>query len=169
MPTLSEVSTLPIAPETRPGVTPSEVREIFERGLNAKVELDRMADRLAALSSPAMSSGMPMAVRSGKSDPTAQSAMALVELEKTMAQTSESLEKDCETVVRLVSGVRAGMGWSYSQVLEDRYINGLLWKQIAMIEGMSVATVHRYKEAAFEWIAQVGIIRAMEGCGTAEG
>ena len=67
------------------------------------------------------------------------------------------------------AGIIYGMKNGIAGFLEDRYINGLLWKQIAMIEGMSVATVHRYKEAAFEWIAQVGIIRAMEGCGTAEG
>lgn len=149
-------------------MTPAEVGELFERGLRAKLELRRMEERLQALASPAISSGIPQAIRGGKSDPTADAANAMTDLEQSMQETAEALERDVQMNERLSEGIRRGLGPRYGDIIEDRYCRALGWKQVAAINGMAIATVHRYKDTAFEWVASVGPTRAMEGVGNAE-
>lgn len=144
-------------------MTPDDVRDVFERALQARRDLDHMRARIEALSSPSLSSGIPQAISGGRSDPTGTAASALADGEEEMRR----MEAECLSRIgqarRLVAGVRRGLGLTYGDVLHDRYVGGLTWAAVAMVNHISRTTTKRYRDVAFDWIASVGILRAEAG------
>lgn len=159
-------------------VGPLEVKDIFDEAREAKLDLDGMEARQLRIESSSMSSGIPQAVQGGKSDPTAKAGQALAELHDQRRETEALLRERIERARALIEGVRRAFKPKdrsirvgrvrVADILEDYYLNGLAWKQVAALNDVGKATALRVRDMAFEWISFVGVEKAIEGEGVAE-
>ena len=66
-------------------------------------------------------------------------------------------------VQAIITGTRSGLGVIYGDILEDRYIRGLGYEAVALLNGISRTTAIRYRDIAFDSISSVGPNRAKAG------
>lgn len=144
-------------------MTPAEVRDMFESALRAKRETDHIIHRIEALSSPVLSAGIASAVHSGKSDPTAKAGSMLADERDASRKIIAQYQEMTAEVQSIINGTRIGMGVIYGDILEDRYIRGLGYDAVALLNGVSRTTVIRYRDIAFDGIASVGPSKAKTG------
>jgi len=100
--------------------------------------------------------------KSDKSDPTANRAVYNVdELESKLtslrAEESELLERIGFTL-RIIDGIRKGLGAKYADVIEWRYIDLLTWKYIKTL-GVAKSTGYDLIAIACDWVDSIGITR----------
>lgn len=159
-------------------MSPLEVKDIFDEAREAKRDLDSMAARQLRIESSSMSSGIPQAVQGGKSDPTAVAGLALADLNDRRRETEALLNMRIERARELIEGVRRAFKPSAhsakvgraraADILEDYYLHGLAWKQVAALNDIGKATALRVRDTVCEWISYVGFEKAIEGEGVAE-
>ena len=140
-------------------------RERFVQTRKAIIELDGIKALI-------MSDGddwMPPNVHvSGPSDPTA--ARAIRNVDEWSVQLSElrrredELESFIGVTLMLIEAVRDGLGNDYAEILDQRYIDGLKWRDVA-VNGETISrTKGKSKVAiAFDWIDSVGVSRLLRG------
>ena len=80
------------------------------------------------------------------------------------------LRRRCETAeaivgraLRVIEGVRLGMGERYADVLDMRYVDAMPWDEVAQRCGCSERTARRVRDVACDYIDAVGIDGAMDG------
>lgn len=148
-------------------LSPIEVRDIFEHALQTKNDLKHLRKRLEAMQDPSLSGGIPTAIHGGLSDPTANSGTALADYSDEYRQTEARYISELSKVKELCSGIRIGLGLVYGDILEDYYVRGLGWKQVAKANFVSVNTAQRKRDVAFDWVSDVGLEKAIDGYGKA--
>lgn len=97
--------------------------------------------------------------RPGHSDPTAAAA---IRNGAVMEWAQRERDAACETVgdaLEVLAGVEIGLGRTYADVLEFRYIDGFSWGEVCMLVGVSRTTAYRHITAAHNWIDSQGIER----------
>lgn len=146
------------------------VRDLFDAARQARSDLEHMRARLVRLESAGISSGIPQAIGGGgKSDPTATVGLALADYD---SAEHRAVEAQClatiDRALAIIAGLRAGFRISVADVIEDYYLRGLSWGQVAAIEHLGKATCLRLRDLGFDWIAAVGEERAARGEGLAE-
>lgn len=145
-----------------------EVRDIFEASRQAFSDLKHLRERLCRIESISMSSGIPTAIHGGKSDPTATAGMALADFDGESREIEAAAISKINRVKTLCAGIRRGLGLIYGDILEDYYVRGLSWAQVAIVDNVSKPTALRLRNTAFDWVAFVGEDRAAKGIGRAE-
>ena len=103
----------------------------------------------------------------GVSDPTAAKAIRnvdewgeqLVELRKREAE----LEHFIGTTLAIIEAVRDGLGDTYAQLLDARYIDDEPWAHITDDYGITRQYGHYLMNIAFDWIDSVGVSRLLRG------
>lgn len=80
------------------------------------------------------------------------------------------LRRRCETAeaivsraLRVIEGVRSGMGERYADVLDMRYVDAMPWDEVAERLGCAERTARRVRDVACDYIDAVGIDGAMDG------
>ena len=150
-------------------MNPREVRDLFESSRQARQDLDHRRERLVALRAASVSSGIPQAIQGGVSDPTATLGQALADMDGEEQRRTESLLLSrIARAKRLCSGVRRCFRMAAGDVLEDYYVNGLSWAQVAALNSVGRTSAIRLRDVAFEWIATVGEAKAVAGEGMAQ-
>jgi len=104
----------------------------------------------------------------GIGDPTANRAIRNVDvlgdrLEAIRARVEE-LEGFIGLTLRIIEGVRKGLGEDYANLLDQRYIDGLTWRDVTL-NGQSVSpSSGKAKVAlAFDWIDSLGLTKILGG------
>lgn len=103
----------------------------------------------------------------GIGDPTAARAIRnvdewgeqLAELRKREAE----LEHFIGTTLAIIEAVRVGLGDTYAQLLDARYIDDEPWAHITEITGVPRQRGHYMMNIAFDWIDSVGVSRLLRG------
>ena len=104
----------------------------------------------------------------GVSDPTANVAIRNVDewpQKLTELRRRESELKDfIGTTLAVISAVRKGLGDDYADILDQRYIDCLEWRDV-QIDGKTVkrSTGKMRVAVAFDWIDSIGISRLLRG------
>lgn len=80
------------------------------------------------------------------------------------------LRRRCETAeaivglaLRVIEGVRLGMGERYAEVLDMRYVDAMPWDEVAERCGCSERTARRVRDVACDYIDSVGLAGAARG------
>ena len=143
-------------------MTKDEVRELFERCLQAVKDSESISNRLLQLHQLGKSSGMPKASgSSGFSDPTADSGTQLADVEDTLLEERDRLREVIEDCRLMCRGARSGVGHRDAAIVEDLYINGHTWRQTMVLNAVSsTSLLKRHRDRVFQWIADVGPARA---------
>lgn len=100
--------------------------------------------------------------KSGTSDPTAATAIRNVdELGDELRILREREVWLCGYIaftLLVIAGVRKGFGKGYADILQQRYIDGLPWAEVA-VDGQPVnrRTGQRMANVAFDWLDSVGM------------
>lgn len=146
-----------------------QVRElVFDAARSARADLNHRRERLTRIENASMSSGIPQAISGGKSDPTATVGQALADLDDEYRGIEAGLIAKLVKAQRVCMGVRRCFKMAAGDILEDYYVRGLSWDQVAAINNVGKATAIRIRDAALDWISYVGLERAMSGEGLAE-
>lgn len=104
----------------------------------------------------------------GISDPTAQKAIYNVDvlssvLDK-LRQREGELEQFIGTTLMIISRVAEGLGKDYAQILDQRYIDGLEWKDVRVNGvGINISTGKRKVSIACDWIDSLGLEKLSRG------
>ena len=101
------------------------------------------------------------------SDPTASRAIhnvdewgeQLAELRKREAE----LEHFIGVSLAIIEAVRVGLGDTYAQLLDARYIDDEPWAHITELTGVPRQRGHYMMNIAFDWIDSVGVSRLLRG------
>lgn len=149
-------------------MSPNEVRDVFERALEAKRDLDHLRARLGRLAEGSLPGGIPQAIHSGIAAPTERAGMELADASVELRRSEAALADEVARCERLCDGIGDAMGLVYGDILRDRYVGALAWERVAELNDVSKSTALRYRDVAFEWVASVGIHRAERGEGNAE-
>lgn len=102
------------------------------------------------------------------SDPTAAAAIRNVDEwaieEAELIRRREQLEHYIGESLAIIQGVRDGLGDTYADVIEQRYVDGLAWCDIESHgEHVPKSTGCRYLAIAFDWLDAIGISRCLRG------
>ena len=105
--------------------------------------------------------------KSDKSDPTANRAVYNVdELESKLnslrAEESELLEHIGFTL-RIIDGVRKGLGVKYAEIIEMRYIDLLSWRYIRKTIGVPKSSGYDMISIACDWVDSIGVAKIISG------
>lgn len=110
----------------------------------------------------------PDGVKSSEPDPTANKAIYNVDvlgekLEEWRKREAELIEFIGVTL-RIIEGVRRGLGDKYASLLDQRYIDGLMWEDVRY-DGRKVpkSTGKLRVAVAFDWIDSVGLAGIIGG------
>ena len=104
----------------------------------------------------------------GISDPTASRAIYNVDvlssvLDK-LRQREEELEQFIGTTLMIIARVAEGLGKDYAQILDQRYIDGLEWKDVRVNGvGINISTGKRKVSIACDWIDSLGLEKLSRG------
>lgn len=105
--------------------------------------------------------------KTDKSDPTANKAIYNVDElgEKLAALRKEEAEltEFIGTSLAIISSVSAGLGNTYANLLEWRYIDNWKWERIEKDCGIAKSSGHYLLDIAFDWIDSVGVSRLLKG------
>ena len=139
-------------------------RDRFEQTRKAVVEL-------AAIQALILVNGddwKPDGVKAATPDPTANKAIYNVDvlgekLEEWRRREAE-LVKFIGATIRIIEGVRRGLGDAYASVLDQRYIDGLAWSDVRY-DGRKVpkSTGKLRVAVAFDWIDSIGVAGIFDG------
>ena len=104
--------------------------------------------------------------RNEKSDPTAARACynvdeLSVKLAALRAEETELLER-IGLALRIIHGIRRGLGDKYADVIELRYIDGMKWKDIAKDYEIPRSTGHELISVACDWVDSIGLTKLLE-------
>ena len=135
-------------------------RERFNATRKAIVELDS----IKALIMSGGDDWLPPGVKSSAiSDPTATRAIRNVDELQERLQALRSRESELEGFIGvslvLIEAVRDGLGDKYANVLDQRYIDGMTWREI----GVAKSTGKVWVAVAFDYIDSVGVSRLLKG------
>lgn len=141
------------------------IRDRFVATRDAVIELDTVK----ALIMTGGDDWRPEGVRiRGIADPTASTAIRNVdEREAEVAELrrrEEYLESFIGTTMAIIEAVREGLGEDYAAILDQRYIDGLPWRDV-VVDGRKVpkSTGKLKVNVAFDWIDSVGVARLLSG------
>ena len=104
----------------------------------------------------------------GVSDPTANAAIHNVDEWESKLPILRKREEELEAFIGLslviIKAVKNGLGREYAEILEQRYIDCLPWRDVE-IDGEKVkkSTGKMRVSVAFDWIDSIGITRLMRG------
>ena len=104
----------------------------------------------------------------GVSDPTANQAAYNVDILGDVLEDLRKRESELESFVgvtlMLINRVGEGLGNDYAMILDQRYIDGLEWKDVRL-NGVKVprSTGKRKVAIAFDWIDSLGLARLERG------
>lgn len=149
-------------------MTPQDVRDVFERALQSKRDLEHLRFRMEQLRYKVGSNGIPTAMGGEPGDPVGKAATDIADFERKARRTEAELEAELANCSEVCEGLRKAFNLRLGDVLEDRYVNGLSWDDVAEVNDIGRRTAIRYRDAAFDWIADVGWERAKRGEGKAE-
>lgn len=65
--------------------------------------------------------------------------------------------------LRVIEGVRRGIGERYADVLDMRYVDAMPWDEVAQRMGCSERTARRVRDVACDYVDSVGMAGAMRG------
>ena len=142
-----------------------DAKERFVQTRKAIIELDGIKALI-------MSDGddwMPPNVHvSGPSDPTASRAIRNVDVWSVQLSELRRREDELETFIgvsmMLIEAVRNGLGNDYAEILDQRYIDGLRWRDVTVNGNNIKRSTGKSKVAiAFDWIDSVGVSRLLRG------
>ena len=141
------------------------IRDRFEQTRQAVIELDT----IKALIMTGGDDWRPEGIRVHSiGDPTASRAIRNVderEAEITELRKREAyLEGFIGGTLAIIEAVRVGLGDDYADILDQRYIDGLTWRDVR-VHGETVpkSTGKRKVSIAFDWIDSVGVSRLLKG------
>lgn len=110
-----------------------------------------------------------MAVSRGHySDPTASNAVAVIRRAERLRNELDELDHVINQAASIVRGASQALGDKYARALQLRYLDGLLWADVAEKLGVSRETARTWTSVAFDWADSVGPVRACAGVGFAE-
>lgn len=133
-------------------------RDRFEQTRKAVVELAAIQALIAVNGED----WRPDGIKAGMPDPTANRAIYNVDV--LGVQIEEWRKREAELVkfigatIRIISGVRRGLGDAYASILEQRYIDGLPWADVKHDGRKVPKSTGKMKVAvAMDWIDSVGV------------
>ena len=133
-------------------------RDRFEQTRKAVVELAAIQALIAVNGED----WRPDGIKAGTPDPTANRAIYNVDvlgvkIEEWRKREAE-LVKFIGATIRIISGVRRGLGDAYASILEQRYIDGVTWSDVRY-DGRKVpkSTGKLRAAVAFDWIDSIGV------------
>ena len=101
------------------------------------------------------------------SDPTATRACYYVdELESkltSLRQEESELLEYIGLTLRIIDGIRHGLGGKYADVLEARYIDCLKWRDVAKQCDISRSRGYELVNVACDWVDSLGVSRVLSG------
>lgn len=141
-------------------------RERFIKTRKAIIELDTIKAKLIECGED----WQPEQVRVNGilSDPTALQATynvdVLGDLLENLRQRESELEFFIGETLMIIARVAEGLGKDYAQLLDQRYIDGLEWKDVTINGvGISRQSGKRKLDIAFDWIDSLGVERLRKG------
>ena len=136
-------------------------RETFEQAREAARRIEQLQFELELAEPPRRATGGPSAP--GNGDPTARSAEWRVDALADKAREMEQLQALVGEALRVIEGVRSGLGERYAMVLERHYIDRAGWTEIADETGVTSRTLVRWRDVACDWVDSVGHAHARIG------
>ena len=140
------------------------IRDRFVKTRSAVIELAEVQ----ALLSECGDDWKPDSVKgSGISDPTASRAIYNVDvlgekLELLRAREAELIDYIGVTLA-IIEGVREGLGSDYADILDQRYIDGLPWRDVCVGGSPVPLSTGKHKVSiAFDWIDSLGISKVLK-------
>ena len=125
----------------------------------ASIALESMEAEMAGLYEPGSPDGV--GVESGSTGDGGMFSRMLRACE--LRRRCETAEAIVGRALRLIAGVRAGMGERYADVLDMRYIDAMPWDEVAQRMGCSERTARRIRDVACDYVDSVGLAGAMRG------
>ena len=106
--------------------------------------------------------------KTGNSDPTANRAIYNVdELDDRLSELRSEEARLIDFIgmtLEIVEGVRKGLGEEYASILDQRYIDGLAWRDVVVNGEQVKPRTGRAKVAiAFDWIDSLGVSYILRG------
>lgn len=138
-----------------------DAREWFDDVRRAAIALGPAEAELAALYGPGSPAGV--GVRSGSAGDGGMlaKAMSASRLRDEVAE----LEHVVGAALKVVAGVRAGMGERYADALELRYIDAMPWDEVAERIGCKRRRAMELRDIACDWVDSVGMACVAGGYG----
>lgn len=148
-------------------MTPNEAKEWFKRCGRAREHYDILMFQLKQAQTINHGSSMASVGGGGVSDPTARTAQAVIDAKAEFAEAERELVDTIEHCSRVCHGCGLALGHDVEFILAKHYVYGETVESVAASMGISRATVNRRMNAAYEYVATVGLSNAELGRGVA--